>query len=601
MRYLFLLFACNSAFAATNILGYGGRGDARPLLVSVTSGARTLVSGTNTWSASDVGKTVLLMSAGLAATNPYHQDLVAIITNFNSATSVTINRNCGLTTNNIQGWFGTNNAQPFWIAANSYQGQIDVPAGRYLMISTQMCDPAWVAESDFQVTVATVLGQGDVQFIGTNRDETVLMGNPCWELRGDYLQRGTIFQMAGNITNNGQLRFESMTMDGGLAQTPYRGWPATSTNGDGWDLTHGAMWQSGPTFSEFHTNVYITNCVFMRWRGEMLKSTVGLGGLPGRAVVTNCLFFEGNASAFNFTSAHTMGGNVFSNLDIAFEFYEAYALEPSYFVSNRLYNISGGNNISIQGALISISEQPYGILGNYFTNSNYGINLAPARRVTISSNTFHNITSAVLLGGAGGLGDDSIADIVISGNSHTNDSNVGQFLLNYGSSNVMVFNNTVSNTDWFLTGGGEFRDSAAWNNRGIALAGGVDGGIATYLIFDQLSNELPFKKYDAFVGGTNQVSYANGAKQFVNASEPTSYWQLVSSNAVGIPDDAVMVLSNNNASAVTYLVNSRQGTNLSSGDAFYVYWNPSRGQWGFSRISDIAGDLNISGNLILGQ
>src|SRR5208282_6899389 len=90
---------------------------------------------------------------------------------------------------------------------------------------------------------------------------------------------------------------ENLAMDGGV-QTgcTYNGsWPASTNNGDGWDVTHDAIFYLLPT--PMPSLITLKNCWIHNWRGEQVKSSVP--ATNSYEVITNCTISDGDATALN--------------------------------------------------------------------------------------------------------------------------------------------------------------------------------------------------------------------------------------------------------------------------------------------------------------
>ena len=101
-----------------NVLNYGAKGDGRRVYDGAFSGT-TLTSATANFSASDVGKCVLIPNAG-----PSHADLATTITAFTNSTTVTTNATASFSVTADTVNFGTDNTTAFQaaITADSLAG-----------------------------------------------------------------------------------------------------------------------------------------------------------------------------------------------------------------------------------------------------------------------------------------------------------------------------------------------------------------------------------------------------------------------------------------------------------------------------------------------
>ena len=255
-RPLFLLVAGWLAFMATssqaqttlNVTNFGARGDAVQFSVNTTSNS-VVVTTTNQLSSADIGKVIELFGAGRwGVSNLYHQDLLATITNVVNATNLYISRVAGARTNGCQGVYGHNNATNFQACINAAPSNtvINIPAGTYLIIG-QSNFVSTFSPTLFITYPSITISKGGLTLQGKNQTNTILLGCGAWQNKGSYAYRGFMFACQGPVTNNGPLIFDSLTLDGGVQQglTSYHYWPARTTDGDGWDVTHDAVIDMG--------------------------------------------------------------------------------------------------------------------------------------------------------------------------------------------------------------------------------------------------------------------------------------------------------------------------------------------------------------------
>ena len=287
-----------------NVTNFGAMGDAVQFSVNTVSNSTVVsVAGTNTFTSADVGKVIEVFRAGPWITYSNwgvvvtQQDIICLITNVSEGTNLSLSIPCGWTTN-AYCVVGTNNAPAFQAAIKAAEGMvgsgqdtnvtIQIPAGTYLMVSSNVLNPNYVMTSGSDTHPALTVSSGGITFLGDTAADTILMGcgagmdhlvgqSLTW-IRTNYApyvpMRDTLIVCQGTITNNQYpLVFENLTFDGGLTngQQSYNYWTIIQGNGDGWDVTHHAMgdlWQSGNTLQMFQDRLF-TNCVFQHWRGEM--------------------------------------------------------------------------------------------------------------------------------------------------------------------------------------------------------------------------------------------------------------------------------------------------------------------------------------------
>lgn len=361
-----LLLSCLSSQAQTvlNVTNFGARGDAVSIVVNTVSNS-TLVTTTSSHSSGDIGKTIELFGAGPLGTSTNHQDLLATITNIVNGTNLYLSIAAHASFNGCSGYYGTNNAAAFQACINAAPSNsiINIPNGSYLIIGSQAMNPSFAMSSPFDTYPSITIQKGGLTLQGQSRSNTVLLGCGAWQLKGSNVYRGHMFGLVGPVTNNGPLIFNNLTMDGGVPQgyTGYLGWPASTANGDGWDVTHDAVLDEGTP--PLHADKTFMNCTITRWRGEQFKSVVA--NWDGQITISNCSFTEGDASGINFSFSHNIENCYFADLAEAMEFYQGYCSNICYFQNSVITNMAGAL-MAINGSQIGSPNPTYNIIGNSF-------------------------------------------------------------------------------------------------------------------------------------------------------------------------------------------------------------------------------------------
>jgi PKD repeat protein len=288
-----------------------------------------------------------------------------------------------------------------------------------------------------------VLNRGGLEFLGDGQGQTILMAQGAYKNMGGACIRSGIFSVNGPVVaDDYPLIWTNLTFDGGL-QAGYIGHegtqPANPIDGLGWDGWSCAGLDQGieplNTFKEF------ANCEFRHMRGEMIKGITGYAGNE-TILVTNCFFWDGNATAFNYNYAHTIVGCVFSNMYQVEEFYLKYPTNAgSYFINNYATNIIH-NLISLNGG--TLTNEPYVISNNVFYCGMDGNAIAtcPASSVLVVSNLFIEQPGAYTVG-------------ISIGEAGAQPGSPGAI-----NTNIMVTGNTFSNAfyQYFACGGGSVGD-----------------------------------------------------------------------------------------------------------------------------------------------
>jgi hypothetical protein len=397
------------------------------------------------------------------------------------------------------------------------------------------------------------------------------LDNGAWQLRGGFVHRGLLFTCLGPITNAAvPLIFENLTMDGNVQQgrQPWNGpggitWPARTNDGWGADVTHDAVVDASPVFlAPMNAVKRFINCRFAHFRGEILKSVVA--GVDGYVEVTNCSFIDGNLSGFNFNFTHRISGCLFSNMDMAMEFYEGYMQGPSVFENSIVTNTRDG--IVINGSLSNHITPSYTIRGNSISAADYAVLICPSRNLTVAGNQFFDSSAALATDGAAYQGTDFNYGINVLSNTFHN-CYYGIAVGGNGPEriqNMVVISNTAWNCFSFGTGYG-------WSSN-VFFAGNVSsnpgaggGNLASTRMtgqwfLDDPSNDFPPNTIADNVGQTNIISYASGLRQLLWVPKANSVFLIDDTSPLQIPPGAQLRITN---------------TGPSSAKVFFSRTNPS--------------------------
>jgi PKD repeat protein len=611
-----------------NVMDFGAVGDAQQVWVNTTAGS-AVVSFTNTLSPGDIGKTIELFGVGSVNAGPgtlayptvtnCNQDIIDIITNVSGNNAYVSGDVPQLSAANVYCIYGTNNTSAFnaCLAAAGTNTTIYIPHGTvshwgstnaYLMIPSQnytnyVYQYYPYGMSNFPI----VLNRGGLEFLGDGQGQTILMAQGAFKNMGGTCVRSGIFAVSGPVVaDDYPLIWTNLTFDGGL-QTGYVGHegtqPANPVDGLGWDGLSCAGLDEGVeplnTFKEF------ANCEFRHMRGEMIKGITGSAGNE-TILVTNCYFWDGNATAFNYNYAHTIAGCVFSNMYQVEEFYLKYPTNAgSYFVNNYATNIFH-NLISLNGG--TLTNQPYVISNNVFNCGMNGNAIAtcPASSVLIVSNLFTEepgaFTVGISIGEAGAQPGSPGAintNIVVAGNTFSN-AFYQYFACGGGSvgdpntaDDVTFSNNLIfgigNNSIPFYTGGLARRVTLVGNNcsgGGMKVSSGVLG--SSYAFINTNNNywvSILQDNGDGHTPVTNAISYKFGSRinlTYPYVSNTVNY--LTVADASQIPANAVICLTNTTQNwqnpgcpVPVYLNGTNSGPFIivPSGGSAVVSWNGS--------------------------
>jgi hypothetical protein len=561
-----------------SVTQFGAKGDEQQVFVNTTSNSTAVVFPFSLSSA-DINKTIELFGVGnqnignssingLLATN--YQDYIGYITNINGNTAyitTPIGELPQQTSNNVYCIYGTNNSAVFQSIVDNAPTNaiIYIPKGNYLLIPYQNYTNYTYAYYNFgKDDFPLIITRGGLTFTGDGEGQTVLVGEGAFKNEGYTCMRAGIFCVLGPIlTNNYPLIWQNLTFDGGLQQG-YIGFegiqPANWADGIGWDGWSCAGLDEGtePTINQKE----FVNCEFRHMRGEMIKGITG-AALNETILVTNCYFWDGNATAFNYNYAHTITSCLFSNMYQIEEFYLKYPTNVgSYFVNNYSTNIFH-NLISLNGG--TLTNEPYVISNNFFgcNMDGNGIATCPASSVLIASNTFieqpNSYTVAIVVGQAGAQPGDPNAynqNITIVGNTFLNTfyhyiDVGGGWAGDVNNANcVKILNNVIITTGFVpLFDGGYLTNVVVSGNNAFGAKLAFNAGGNTPYPFVSTNNNYWYYVLqdggDGVTPATNDIGYTMGSKiQLAYPVAPGTTNYLDDSNPKFIPTNAVFDFTN---------------------------------------------------------
>ncbi len=565
---LLLSGICFSARSQTvlNVKDFGANGDAVRFSVNTISNSAVVsVAGTNTFSSADVGKVIQVFGAGpwihfhggLVVTQ---QDIVSLITKVSDGTNLSLSIPCGWTTN-AYCTVGTNNAPAFQAAikaASKLVGRhkttnvtIHIPAGTYLLASSQILNRKYVMTGISDTHAALTISSGGITFLGDSPDDTILMscgagmehpvqGDLSW-ISPSYApcvpMRDTLIICQGPVDNNQYpLVFQNLTIDGGVIRgmQDYNYWIPIQGNGQGWDTTHHAIADWDGTLSlQMNLMKVFTNCVFQHWRGEMLICWTGC--IPNAFNdIANCVFRDGNATADNMYYGQHVHGCTFDGLGKVVEYYQGNAGLPSVFENNFWTNIAPNNHyaFTIVGATTNAVPPAYTIQNNIFHDET-GVNaiqFSPAANVSVVSNWFYASGGIVFTSAgvqpANGTAIPVMTNFLIACN-HFIDCNNPLSMDGYPVDWMLISNNAGIN----VIAPSGFKDHIVLaNNNGVQMYGGPtvnQTGIEKgHYMLDETNNTWTLLNEPIDAGDyavTNLISYGNGIVHMLRASGSVFY------------------------------------------------------------------------------
>jgi hypothetical protein len=580
-----------------NVTNYGAIGDGQWTAITATAGSTNITTTTNSpMTAAQVGEVIEMFGVGPVGypNSGTNQDELAMIVSVDG-TNIALDRPCFKTITNTPAFFGTNNWLSFANAINANPHQvINVPAGNYLCIHTNYFRTnSYVIANPFESFPAITVTNGDFTLLGVGTNQTIITGNGCWQnftnsLGVCYAARGHIVLVTGTLVTNNTITIDSIQFDGAMIKQVdfLAASPANTGNGGGWDATHDAFdFASVPIHNTFQ------NCLFRRFGGEVIKDITGGNnwGYDATALVTNCVFSDGNGSGWNRFVTHTIVNSLFNHLDEPVEFPQSEASNTSVFAYCTVTNC--GADFAINNATTNMinGAASYYISNNlFYTPIGNGIQMNPGANVFISSNVF-----------IGGLGP-------VVGASGFQGSTIN--------SNIWFINNYCTNMfySFLVEGTGANASSAVivsnnvftkCLNRVIYTLGYTTNMLVTQNAMDgyepafdavSASGQYPLDSTNTYpanvlidgVGTTVAITYANARNQEIDVQQPsTTIWFADDRTPLQVPKGAVLSITNVSPStaklypnfALTGLINlpTTKGINLYwSGTAWLTTLNP---------------------------
>jgi hypothetical protein len=459
---------------------------------------------------------------------------------------------------------------------------ISIPAGTFLLIP-----PAQLTNFNpgaLGWPVAVTIKKGGIHFLGAGMDNTILMGCGAWKLQSGSALRGWLFTCDGPVTNNYPLIFEGLTMDGGVTNgnTTNHGFPANVIDGSGWDESHDALTETG--LGPLHANKQFLACQFQHWRGEMVKMLTS--DVDGFILVSNCVFYDGNATAWNDSFSHTITGCTFSNMYQTMEMYQGYNTNACFFSNNVMANMTGGTILAFNGAATNHVTPPYNIISNTFypsVNGCMAIATGVGNNIYVTGNQFLCLGAGVTgigCGIAGYQGSTVNSNIVVTWNNFSKAGYVLQILGGGVNStfNALIASNTASGLpNYFAYGYG-------WSTN-ITFVGNIGDGnlnntkLKGQWMNDDLSNQFPFFTNYDYGAVSNVVSYIYGAREQIWATKTNSLFALDDSHPSQIPLNSIMIVSNSGYAAPLYTSDTVSTTPIAMSKGYSATFQWNNGSW----------------------
>jgi hypothetical protein len=202
-----------------------------------------------------------------------------------------------------------------------------------------------------------------------------------YQVVSGYVWRGAAIFVAGGASSGAAVTgvvVEDLEIDGTAGYTNNVAFPANTSTGDGWDITHKGVWyQNGTYFGD----VIVRRCYIHTFRGEIIYS----GGGMNTALVEQCELSDTNGDGHSLACATTsLNNHIHNTAGNGIEDSNSQSINSSMYSGNRIENI-GQNGMSLNQQTFS---GPFGgvvVWNNYLINCRIGI-LGYGRKLWVRHN-----------------------------------------------------------------------------------------------------------------------------------------------------------------------------------------------------------------------
>ena len=339
-------------------------------------------------------------------------------------------------------------------------GIVEIPEGKYQIAPPDLTD---------QKAASLVINYDNITLSGAGIGKTILYCRGEWSLIKKRVVRGIGILIAGSRPPEKprqNITLQNFELIGGLPEfqgyTANRGFPAHTTTGDGWDITHKGICLD---FDRSLDNITIDRVSIHDFRGELIYAG---GGSLGNVKITNCQLFNSNGSLLSLDANLTVSNCDFGRTATAWVENAPVSPNKSYTFSDCKFHgsldhglVLAQGNINIEGrkALITNCEfrnsgDGIGIFGginsctvqkNKFFDCKIALSINSGNKgIKFIENQIYNVARATLA--ASIFGD--VQDVIIQGNTFTPLTKNGQSIAMYywgNLNNIKVINNTFNN------------------------------------------------------------------------------------------------------------------------------------------------------------
>jgi polygalacturonase len=377
-------------------------------------------------------------------------------------------------------------------------GTIYIPTGYY-----QVGPENLTVESPSSI----VIKYDNITLTGDGIGKTIIESRGSWSLVNSKVVRGHGIMIQGtsnSLQPRKNITIKNLELHGGTTGfTGNRSWPANTTTGDGWDITHKGICLD---FDKYLDNITIDSVYVHDFRGEVIYA----GGLGvGKVTISNTKLHRSNASMLSLDANLTVTMCEFSQTANAWVENAPISPNKSYYFDQCIFKDSKYN-----GLVVAQGKFPSGrkvtITNCKFYNSQGGVcPFGGASDFVIQNNQFYDVRYALLISGTN-------RNIEFSSNQIYSTAIDVSTVYMFGTvSNVVIKNNH------------HIPDASAPNNGCILYLGNLKNIVVENNIFENcftpqqmstLTNERPLFRNNQYINV--ERLYSQGAFSFWQAQPP---------------------------------------------------------------------------------
>ena len=336
-----------AALALNSVKDFGARGTALSFADgAMSNGSAVLTSSAATFTSGDIGKWAYV--PGASATGTLEGLITAVTDSHHVTLSVTASASVAGATY-AYGWNDAPAIQAALAALGASGGTVYFPSdtGGYLV---RPADLSVSYPSSIAITTDNVALRGDP-------GKTVIYSRGAWSLQGGAVVRGNAVGILGGRHDITLSYLSLWGMSNGFTDTT--SFPADTSTGDGWDVTHkGVFIQSDTT----NTNIVVDHCTIRDFKGELMYS-----GGPNNDYISllNSYLYNTNGDHASFSAKHTrVEGNVMDRTSNACIEHGVYDADASHLINGNQCSRGSLGGIQLVAVTNSIGSTEVKITNN---------------------------------------------------------------------------------------------------------------------------------------------------------------------------------------------------------------------------------------------